>query len=232
MPQASACRDRAFAPPPEEALKYNPNHWPAGAPDSRGGQFAPGDAVAEQDAGVDPNRFNTPPKGWRYLTDCETRMAKAIFGNSIDYSAVKIHREKYSIGQSDDETVTPNGQMYLSPKNKGYADDYCSTGPDSRAHFIHEMTHVWQYQHGINVVWRRALGTAGITNDAAYDYHLEAGKPLSEYGIEQQAAIVQDYFRLSTGQAVSDRAKNDPKPTLDEYWRTIQPIREKKPTRS
>ena len=55
--------------------------------------------------------------------------------------------------------------------------------------FIHELTHVWQHQSGINLILRRHPF-------CRYAYALTPGKPLTRYGIEQQAMIVEDAFRL------------------------------------
>jgi hypothetical protein len=49
------------------------------------------------------------------------------------------------------------------------------------------MTHVWQHQSGINLLLRRPPL-------ARYHYRLKDDRPLSAYGIEQQACIVADAF--------------------------------------
>lgn len=62
---------------------------------------------------------------------------------------------------------------------------------------IHELTHVWQYQQGMNVI-RNAVF------NRRYQYILQQGKQFFEYGIEQQAQMVQDYFlRRVKGQECS-----------------------------
>lgn len=52
---------------------------------------------------------------------------------------------------------------------------------------INKMTHVWQIQQGLAVV-RKAIF------DRKYQYVLQQGKQFLQYGIEQQAQMVQDYF--------------------------------------
>lgn len=47
------------------------------------------------------------------------------------------------------------------------------------------MTHIWQYQQGMQVFWRAVF-------NRRYAYTL--GKPFLTYGIEQQARIVEDYY--------------------------------------
>jgi hypothetical protein len=56
-----------------------------------------------------------------------------------------------------------------------------------QAHFIHEMTHVWQHQSGINLLLRRLPF-------ARYHYKLADDRAFAAYGIEQQACIVADAF--------------------------------------
>lgn len=52
---------------------------------------------------------------------------------------------------------------------------------------VGKLAHVWQYQQGIAVV-RKALF------DRRYRYVIQQGKLFLNYGIEQQAQMVQDYF--------------------------------------
>lgn len=59
--------------------------------------------------------------------------------------------------------------------------------------FIHELTHVWQHQNGM---WVRTRGL--FSNLVDYNYSLDRKKKLSDYGMEQQASIVADYFILKT----------------------------------
>ena len=65
---------------------------------------------------------------------------------------------------------------------------------------IHELTHVWQLQQGLKVV-------RGALINRRYDYVLKVNKPFLNYGIEQQARMVQDYFiRRQRGQYCQDLA--------------------------
>jgi hypothetical protein len=67
--------------------------------------------------------------------------------------------------------------------------------------FIHELTHVWQGYHGrlgwgYMVASMFAQGHAIVTRgdrDRAYDY--EPGAAWRSYNVEQQALLVQDWFR-------------------------------------
>ena len=67
-----------------------------------------------------------------------------------------------------------------------------SRDPALLALLAHELTHVWQYANGMTLlryVWRER---------GVYAYRLD-GRPFHAYGYEQQAAIIEDWVRLSHG---------------------------------
>lgn len=58
--------------------------------------------------------------------------------------------------------------------------------------FLHEMMHVWQHQRGMMVRMRGLFSWA-------VDYYYTLDKAiLLDYGLEQQAAMVADYWLLKT----------------------------------
>jgi hypothetical protein len=64
------------------------------------------------------------------------------------------------------------------------------------------MVHVWQYQNGIlsaGVIGSAILEMIGTGGDysSAYPYVLDEGRDLTDYNLEQQASIVEDWFRLT-----------------------------------
>ena len=142
------------------------------------------------------------PKGKsRGLTPGEIEMAKTIFGNSVDYSKVKIHNDTSNMFQAGNTTVTPNGEMYCA---NNYSDDF-SKG--DKGHFIHEMTHVWQYQNNVlnprtaaAAEWVKSCGCYG----KCYCYTADPKKDLLDYNLEQQAVMVADLFALKERKAHPD----------------------------
>lgn len=88
-----------------------------------------------------------------------------------------------------------------------------------RTTFIHEMTHVWQFQQqpslffGIDKIyyWVDQLRTQITNPDVLYEYGgyyglkeaSEQGKQFLDFGIEQQAVIVQHYDQLNSGFVVN-----------------------------
>jgi len=75
----------------------------------------------------------------RPLTAGEVAMARQIFKDSIDYSAVRVHNEEYlPFGlQSNDTAMTPNGSMYFNPDY--FVPDFSTENEGSKMWFIHEM---------------------------------------------------------------------------------------------
>ena len=127
--------------------------------------------------------------GWafgrgRSLDDAERRVAGEVFGQSLDLDPVRI--------------VTT--ALAAAPTTLG---DYIrTTGPMSNATLIHELTHVWQYQHGgaayisDSLCAQVAAWASSGSRNTAYDLTgvVQAGKRFSEYTAEQQAMIVETYF--------------------------------------
>ncbi len=180
--------------------KYSPDQprVPKGNPD--GGQWTrEGGATGEANSLLVPASARTQVAesegnrvlAFRRLTPGEIEMARSVFGDCIDYDAPKIYD---SGSQSDGAIVTPDGNMYVPKSNSAYRDDYSQAQPANKSHFIHEMTHVLQDQHHVNVEWR---AFADKVIGLGYDYRLEPGKRFEDYGIEQQAAVVEDYFRIT-----------------------------------
>lgn len=132
----------------------------------------------------------------RALTAGEIALAKEIFGESIDYSTVTVTPEKFIGFHPDDTAMAPDGNLYMPGC---YKDDYAAESTWWQATFIHEMTHVWQYQNKILSPVAEAVKLNikfKFDYAAAYGYTLDAKKDLVEYNMEQQASIVQDYFSL------------------------------------
>lgn len=126
------------------------------------------------------------------LTIAETWAAHAIFGNEIVYRTVVVHRGKYVFLQPDDTAMTPNGEIYFS--EPVYKADFATTVGD-RAWLVHELTHVWQYQHGVNVIL-----AAPFSRNYTYG-KITARTRFADLNIEQQAALVADYYLIGQGQS-------------------------------
>ena len=132
----------------------------------------------------------------RSLTRAETTLARGVFGDAIDYDAVSINNRKFIFFQPRRVTMAPNGNIWFHPKGDLYCEDFCGRDLSDQGLFIHEMTHVWQHQTGVNLLIKRHPF-------CRYDYSLKPGWGLKRYGIEQQAEIVRHYFMLTQGHVVA-----------------------------
>lgn len=94
--------------------------------------------------------------------------------------------------------MTPNGEIYAARDR--YSDDYSTESDSYQSLFIHEMAHVWQWQRNVKNVRLSAVREWVARRgdyDAAYKYTLYEGVEFkSYYGLEQQACIIEDYWRV------------------------------------
>ena len=134
----------------------------------------------------------------RPLTENEIALAQTVFGDQVNYQSVRIINKSNSPLRLLTDSMSPDGNIYVYDPMTQSADNALA----SRAHrnnFMHEMTHVWQYQRGVNLA---AAGLREIIRNpfnfnAAYRYTF--GHDFYSYRHEQQAAIVQHYVQLKDG---------------------------------
>jgi hypothetical protein len=135
----------------------------------------------------------------RPLTRGEIELCKSIFGNAIDYSKVRLIKGKWWPLQPRNAAMAPAGSIWFHPVAGGWSDDFAAEPLGRQGFFIHEMTHVWQAQHG------GALYLPLMRHPfCRYSYVLKSGKPFGRYGLEQQAEIVRHRFMADRGAAVAD----------------------------
>lgn len=152
--------------------------------------------TSDQQVGSSVVTVATPEGESRGLTSGEIAMARQIFGDSIDYGRVRVHNGEYLwLGlQPNNTAMTPNGEMYFSPTR--FQKDFSHTAypwPLENVWFMHEMTHVWQYQLGYPVKWKRGNPLGWFM---PYEYNVDESKRLCDYNMEQQGDIIGDYFAL------------------------------------
>jgi hypothetical protein len=125
----------------------------------------------------------------RSLTRGEVELARSIFGDAIDYSRVRLVRGKWWPFHPRSAAMAPMGSIWFHPEAGGWSEDFSKETLGRQGFFIHEMTHVWQAQKGGRFylpLMRHPF--------CRYSYRLDAGKPFTRYGIEQQAEIVRHRF--------------------------------------
>lgn len=132
----------------------------------------------------------------RPLTDGEMVLARSVFGDLVDYQAVRVVNYPYVPWQADDVFIAPNGFIFVGGRH--YQDDYAHAKPFLKQVFIHEMTHVMQYQQGVAVFWRGAylqsLYYLTAKRYNPYHYVFDKDKNFWQYNIEQQGVICEDIY--------------------------------------
>jgi len=125
----------------------------------------------------------------RPLTPGEIDLARSVFGDAIDYANVQVVLGKWAFFQPKNVVMSPRGRIHFHPHGTAYRDDFSHATLGEQGLFVHEMTHVWQYQSGIFLPLRRMPW-------ARYDYAVKPGWELKKYGLEQQAEIVRHAYLL------------------------------------
>jgi hypothetical protein len=127
------------------------------------------------------------PLTMRWLTPAEQALARQVFGGGIRPERVRILAQPIL-----PRPFTPGSAGIVYPVVESLTDFTEGALPD-QATLVHELTHVWQAQHG--VILPIAKLQAG-DSDAAYRYDLDT-QTFPQMNIEQQARVVEHDFVLS-----------------------------------
>ena len=60
----------------------------------------------------------------RPLTAAETALVRSVFGNSIDYSRVRLFKRKWWPFQPRNTAMAPMGNIYFHPEGGVWSDDF------------------------------------------------------------------------------------------------------------
>jgi hypothetical protein len=131
----------------------------------------------------------------RRLTEGEARLARRVFGAAIIDRRIRI-----SGGGFGPFAVTVGSRLFL-PRHLG-AEDFSKAEAALQGLFVHELTHVWQFQTKplwTLLSWARAVLTGGYGPGLpAYRYSLPLGA-FARLNLEQQASVVEHAFLLRMG---------------------------------
>jgi hypothetical protein len=131
-------------------------------------------------------------RGTRPLNAEEMRLARMVFAESIDYQKVRI----------DERAQIATRQWGIAYVVMNLIHCHGAMHP---VHFIHEMMHIWQYQHrGIRYIpralWAQHLGGGyNYGGISALRNALQNKQTILDFNYEQQAEIMADYFCLMQG---------------------------------
>jgi hypothetical protein len=132
----------------------------------------------------------------RPLTSSELSDAKLIFGDSIDYTKVLV--DGGSVGSVGASRTIGNTVHLTSNLFKAGTSE---TTTEGKRILVHELTHVWQYQHqgwtyAPKAIWAQLKAAVGDGDrNGAYDWKslVAKGVPWDEWNPEAQAEAVEDY---------------------------------------
>lgn len=144
----------------------------------------------------------------RLLKKSEIEFARQVFEDRIPYK--KVHIVSYYLPGNEGVPVTMASVSSIIPVTTlrhytiFFGPEVFKEGADRpgvASTFVHELMHVWQGYYS-NLGWEymvksmiaqgHAILTKGDRNKA-YDY--KPGKPWKDYNVEQQALLVQDWYR-------------------------------------
>lgn len=132
------------------------------------------------------------PLTTRRLTAGERGFAAEMFGAGLDASRVRI----FAIPLWNRAFVAGPG-LIVWPAATAPSDFAAPQVPlRTQAVFVHELTHVWQAQHGVRLLLAKLK--AG-DSEASYAYDLVGGPDFAHLNIEQQAMVVEHAFVASRG---------------------------------
>lgn len=129
----------------------------------------------------------------RALTEAEKSLAQEAFGAAIDLAPVRLigwpFRRAFVAGRwfGRDWIVWPQAQLVA---------DFTAAPVRMQGVLIHELTHVWQAQQGVNLLFAKLK--AGDT-PASYAYRVEPTCRWDALNIEQQAMVMEHRFHCRRG---------------------------------
>ena len=137
------------------------------------------------------------PLTWRPLTDGERALARQVFGGALDAARVRLLALPVW-----NRAFVASGRLVVWP-GAAAARDFSRQPLFLQSQLVHELVHVWQAQHGVNLLFAKLRAGDSL---AAYTYDLTDGRAFGELNIEQQAMVVQHRFLAERGGAAPHAA--------------------------
>ncbi|WP_241759056.1 DUF4157 domain-containing protein [Pyxidicoccus parkwayensis] len=121
----------------------------------------------------------------RKLTGDEINTLRSVYGDSIDYSSMRIKEGNSGLFSTSGRAFTHGNTIYIPP------DDLPLT-PDL---LVHESAHVWQHQNGGTDYMSEALWAQNFGDGYEFEKGIQEGKSWSQLNPEQQAELLQQAQR-------------------------------------
>lgn len=126
----------------------------------------------------------------RKLTEEEIELAREYFGNDVDYSTVNyFDRAPMWNFRGRENTIAVSSLGNIFEVSEEFYDNASDTEKDNV--FLHEMLHVWQWQHGYLKPSKDRR-----EHDGTYQYSINDYENFLDFGIEQQGEIIQSIHAL------------------------------------
>lgn len=142
----------------------------------------------------------------RPLTEGEKALAAEVFADDLELDDIRILAAPRPLTRA----FVPGrwfGRDWIVWPQRTLVEDIAAADLNRQATLIHELVHVWQAQHGVNLLTGKLRAGDG---KAAYVYAVSDDCAWTGLNIEQQAMMVEHKFRLSRGATVpADRAFYD-----------------------
>lgn len=132
----------------------------------------------------------------RLLTVAERALAEQAFGGALDLRSIRFLHSPWPF---DRAFVAGRwfGRDWIVWPGRMLPRDIAAAPLRLQATFIHELTHVWQAQQGVNLLTGKL--SAG-DRPSSYEYPVGMDCDWGGLNIEQQAMVVEHRFRLTRGQ--------------------------------
>jgi hypothetical protein len=120
----------------------------------------------------------------RSLRDDEVALLRGVFGAGLDLSAVRIKEGPAGLFSLSRRAFTLGNTVYVPP----------GSVPPAPGLLVHELTHVWQYQHGGMDYLSEALWAQYVGDGYDWRKGLSEGKRWEALNPEQQAELLEQAF--------------------------------------
>ena len=161
---------------------------------------------------MDLIKFNT-----RVLSASELKAGKSVFGNSINFDFVRV-----DIGAVIGPAITERAYTSFHTIN--------TWGTETKDTMVHELTHVWQYENAGAIYMPQAIHAQKWGGGYEYGDVTElqtrktAGRGLLSFNREQQAQIVEDFFRLRQNMPINDHISTATRADLPLFADFVQTV--------
>jgi hypothetical protein len=134
----------------------------------------------------------------RVLTPGERAILKFVFGDTLlAYS--RITTNDANRGGEDNSITYADIPHYA---NKIWCPDFSAATAETWT-FVHEFGHVWQFRYATHPVsgWAQNVMRHPVNYGLNYYYDMMKSDDFYDYNIEQQAAMVADYWAVSVSKS-------------------------------